>query len=118
MQALIQDLNEKPGHLLPGVRIVPYYNRTRLVNTTTQTVQENLFHGIALVSVVLLMFLGNVRTAVIVAVNVPLAVLIAFAALFLRKESGQSAVHRRGGYWHSGRFLRDHGRKHLPPPDT
>ena len=87
VRALVEQLNTTPGSLLPGVKIDPYYDRTRLINTTTETVRENLFHGMALVAIVLLMFLGNVRTAVIVAINVPLAVLVAFAALFLRDES-------------------------------
>ncbi|HEY2415385.1 MAG TPA: efflux RND transporter permease subunit [Pirellulaceae bacterium] len=85
--AVIDKLNNTPGRLLPGVKIVPYYNRTRLIHTTTETVRENLFHGMALVAIVLLMFLGNVRSAIIVAINVPLAVLVAFAALYLREES-------------------------------
>ncbi|MCA9236522.1 MAG: efflux RND transporter permease subunit [Planctomycetales bacterium] len=84
---LVDQLNNTPGALLPGVKIEPYYDRTGLINMTTETVRENLFHGMALVGIVLLMFLGNVRTAVIVAINVPLAVLVAFAALYLRDES-------------------------------
>jgi cobalt-zinc-cadmium resistance protein CzcA len=87
VEQLVAQLNATPGALLPGVKIEPYYDRTRLINTTTETVRENLFHGMALVGVVLLMFLGSVRTAIIVAINVPLAVLIAFAALYLRGES-------------------------------
>jgi cobalt-zinc-cadmium resistance protein CzcA len=87
VMGVLAELNDVPGRLLPGVKIVPYYDRTHLVNTTTETVRENLFHGMALVGIVLLMFLGNVRTALIVAVNVPLAVLVAFAALYLRGES-------------------------------
>lgn len=87
VEALVKEFNETPGRLLPGVKIVPYYDRTGLIHTTTETVRENLFHGMALVTIVLLMFLGNVRTAIIVAINVPLAVLVAFAALYLRGES-------------------------------
>jgi cobalt-zinc-cadmium resistance protein CzcA len=87
IEALVAELNDTPGQLLPGVKIEPYYDRTRLINTTTETVRENLFHGMALVALVLLMFLGNVRTALIVAINVPLAVMVAFAALYLRGES-------------------------------
>jgi heavy metal efflux system protein len=83
----IDQLNHEPGRLLPGVRIVPYYDRTELIATTTETVQENLLVGMALVSMVLLMFLSNVRCALIVAVNIPLAVLFAFFMLFLRGQS-------------------------------
>jgi cobalt-zinc-cadmium resistance protein CzcA len=84
--AKIEELN-RPGHLLPGVKIVPYYNRTDLINKTTETVHENLLVGMALVTTVLLMFLGNVRAAVIVAINIPLALLFAFAVLFVRGRS-------------------------------
>ncbi len=73
--------------MLPNVKIDPYYDRTELIHTTTDTVQENLLVGMALVSMVLLMFLSNVRSALIVALNVPLAVLFAFAMLFVRGRS-------------------------------
>jgi cobalt-zinc-cadmium resistance protein CzcA len=84
--ARIEEMNQ-PGHLLPGVKIVPYYNRTDLINKTTETVHENLLVGMALVTAVLLMFLGNVRAALIVAINIPLALLFAFAVLFVRGRS-------------------------------
>lgn len=87
VEALIQELNDTPGRLLPGVQIEPYYDRTDLIHMTTDTVRENLLTGMSLVAVILLMFLSNIRTAVIVAVNVPLAVLFAFGALFFRGES-------------------------------
>jgi cobalt-zinc-cadmium resistance protein CzcA len=84
--AKIDELN-RPGHLPPGVRIVTFYNRTTLIDRTTETVNENLLVGMALVTAILLMFLGNVRAALIVAVNVPLALLFAFAVLFVRGKS-------------------------------
>ena len=87
IEAKIRELNENPGRLLPGVKIVPYYDRNELINVTTETVRENLFLGITLVSLVLLMFLGNVRSAVIIAINLPLALLFAFSVLFLRGRS-------------------------------
>lgn len=83
----IDDLNNNPGRLLPGVQIVPYYDRRDLIGVTTETVRENLVTGIALVSIVLLMFLGNVRTALIIALNIPLALLFAFTVLYLRGKS-------------------------------
>src|SRR5262249_3973443 len=67
--------------------IEPYYNRSNLIGVTTETVRENLLVGMALVSIILLMFLNNVRTALIVAINIPLALLFAFAMLFLRGKS-------------------------------
>jgi cobalt-zinc-cadmium resistance protein CzcA len=83
----VRQINENPGRLLPGVRIEPYYDRTDLIRVTTETVRENLLMGIFLVTCVLLMFLSNVRTALIVAINIPLALLFAFGALYLRGQS-------------------------------
>lgn len=83
----IRELNETPGALLPGVKIEPYYDRTELIGITTETVRENLALGMALVTVILLMFLNDVRSALIVAINIPLALLFAFAVLFLRGRS-------------------------------
>jgi cobalt-zinc-cadmium resistance protein CzcA len=82
----VLELNE-PGRLLPGVSLEPYYDREDLVHLTTHTVQHNLFVGMILVTLILLMFLNNVRSALIVAVNIPLALLFAFAVLFLRGKS-------------------------------
>src|SRR5262249_51148259 len=76
-----------PGRLLPGVQIEPYYNRSELIGVTTETVRENLLVGMVLVTVILLMFLSNVRTALIVALNIPLALLFAFLMLFARGKS-------------------------------
>jgi heavy metal efflux system protein len=87
VEAKIEELNSTPGKLLPGVKIEPYYNRTSLIGVTTETVRENLILGLVLVSIILLMFLNNVRTALIVAINIPLALLFAFAVLFLRGKS-------------------------------
>jgi len=73
--------------MLPGVKIETYYNRRDLLNVTTETVRENLLLGMGLVTAVLLMFLSNVRSALIVAINVPLALLFAFVVLFVRGKS-------------------------------
>jgi cobalt-zinc-cadmium resistance protein CzcA len=84
----VEELNDPAsGRMLPGVRIEPYYDREDLLHVTTETVRENLLVGIALVTLILLMFLSNVRTALIVAINIPLALLFAFAALYLRGKS-------------------------------
>ena len=87
VKAKIDEFNNTPGRLLPGVQIEPFYDRSRLIDVTTETVRENLLVGMLLVSVILLMFLSNVRAAVIVAINIPLALLFAFAVLFLRNKS-------------------------------
>jgi cobalt-zinc-cadmium resistance protein CzcA len=82
----IEDLNTS-GKLLPGVKIVPYYNRTTLIDRTTETVHENLLVGMGLVTAILLMFLGNVRASLIAAINIPLALLFAFGVLYARGKS-------------------------------
>lgn len=80
-------LNKDSTLLLPGVKVVPYYDRTELVNVTTHTVEENLLVGMVLVSMILFMFLANVRCAIIVAINVPLALMVAFSILYMRGKS-------------------------------
>ncbi|HVX11865.1 MAG TPA: efflux RND transporter permease subunit [Pirellulales bacterium] len=87
LEAKIDELNTSKGKLLPGVKIQPYYDRTNLIDITTETVQENLLVGMVLVSLILLMFVSNVRSAFIVAINIPLALLFAFSVLFLRGKS-------------------------------
>ncbi len=72
----------RENHLLPpGMIIEPYYDRGKLVAVTTHTVVENLLVGMGLVTVVLFLFLGNVRASLITALNIPLALLIAFCGL-------------------------------------
>ena len=88
VKAKVEELNDPAsGRMLPGVQIEPYYDRTDLIHVTTETVTENLLVGIVLVTVILFMFLSNVRTALIVAINIPLALLFAFSVLFLRGKS-------------------------------
>lgn len=73
------------GILPKGFKVVPYYDRTELVHTTLHTVLENLTIGMVLVFLVLVVFLGNVRTALIAAINVPLAMFGAFILLDLTR---------------------------------
>jgi cobalt-zinc-cadmium resistance protein CzcA len=87
VKAKVRELNGTPGRLLPGVQIDTFYDRTDLIDLTTETVRENLLMGMGLVTVILLMFLSNVRSALIVAINIPLALLFAFGVLFLRGKS-------------------------------
>lgn len=87
VSAKIKELNETPGRMLPGVQIDPFYDRRELIGVTTETVHENLVVGMVLVTTILLTFLGNVRSAIIVAVNIPLALLFAFCVLFVRGKS-------------------------------
>jgi cobalt-zinc-cadmium resistance protein CzcA len=87
VNAKIDELNDTAGRLLPGVQLDRIFDLSRLIEVTTETVRENLAMGMGLVIVVLLMFLSNVRSALIVAVNVPLALAFAFSVLFLRGKS-------------------------------
>jgi cobalt-zinc-cadmium resistance protein CzcA len=75
------------AHFLPpGVSVVPHYDRTELIDRTLHTVRHNMIEGIALVLAVLVFFLGvgHVRSALVVAAVVPLALLGAFLLLDLR----------------------------------
>lgn len=72
----VADLNN--GVLPEGVTIRAYLDRTNLVNTTLDTVSHTLLEGMALVILVLIVFLGNWRGALIVAITIPIALLIAF----------------------------------------
>ena len=67
--------------LPPDVKIMPYYDRTDLIHETTRTVEGNLIRGMVLVLVVLGLFLFSVRTALIVAVTIPFALLFSFICL-------------------------------------
>ena len=70
------------NHLLPpGMDIEPYYDRANLISLTTHTVLENLLIGMILVTVVLFAFLGSARAALITALNIPLALLVAFIGM-------------------------------------
>ena len=78
----VRDLND---HILPpGVKVVPFLDRSELVHYTTHTVLHNLTEGIILVSIILFMFLGNLRGALIVALTIPFSLLFASICLDLR----------------------------------
>src|SRR5271169_2254633 len=83
----IDELNGTGGRhgLLPsGVRFVPHLDRSDLVKHTTHTVLRNLTDGVLLVTLILFLFLGNVRSALIVAVTIPFSLLFAAILLDLR----------------------------------
>jgi cobalt-zinc-cadmium resistance protein CzcA len=85
IHAMVQRLND---HILPrGVKIVPYLDRDDLVHYTTHTVLHNLAEGMILVVIILFVFLGNVRGALIVALTIPFALLFASICLDLRHIS-------------------------------
>ena len=75
----IKEINETS--LPPGVALLTTYDRTDLVENTLHTVSHTLFEGITIVVIVLIFFLGNVRTALVVAITIPLSLLFAFIAM-------------------------------------
>jgi heavy metal efflux system protein len=79
----VAELNERI--LPPGVKIVPHIDRDDLVHYTTHTVLHNLSEGIILVVIILFLFLGNVRSAVIVALTIPFSLFFASILLDLNK---------------------------------
>ena len=76
VEAKTKELNEE---ILPkDVKVHPFYDRSDLVELTTQTVERNLLRGMLLVIVVLVFFLYDLRAGLIVAATIPLALLFAF----------------------------------------
>jgi cobalt-zinc-cadmium resistance protein CzcA len=85
IHAMVKRLND---HILPpGVKIIPYLDRDDLVHYTTHTVEHNLTEGMVLVVIILFIFLGNARAAIIVAITIPFALLFASICLDLRHIS-------------------------------
>lgn len=81
----VDELNK--GKLPQGVTLKTFYDRTVLIHTTIETVVDVLIAGILLVSVILYVFLGHFRTAMIVALTVPVALLFTFCFLVARGDS-------------------------------
>ena len=77
----VRDLNN--GILPKGVNLNPFLDRSQLVKYTVATVENNLLAGVVLVSIVLFLFLGNVRGAIVVALTIPFALLVAAIGLNL-----------------------------------
>jgi len=85
VEAKTKELNER---VLPkDVKILPFYDRSDLVALTTETVERNLLRGMLLVVVVLVFFLYDFRTGLIVATAIPLALLFAFICLHVQDVS-------------------------------
>src|SRR5271170_3155701 len=86
LEGVHQKVEELNNHILPpGVKIVPFLDRSSLVRYTSHTVLHNLTEGMILVSLILLLFLGNVRGAIIVALTIPFALLFAATCLDLMR---------------------------------
>ena len=85
LQGIHEKVEELNDHILPpGVKIVPFIDRSDLVHFTSHTVLHNLTEGMILVSIILFLFLGNVRGALIVAATIPFSLLFASICLDLR----------------------------------
>ncbi len=86
LQGIHKKVAEMNDHILPaGVTVVPLIDRSDLVRFTTETVLHNLTEGFVLVTIVLMLFLGNVRAALIVAITIPFSLLFASICLQLRQ---------------------------------
>ena len=85
VEAEIEKINSD-GTLPPGVKVVPYYDRGTLVSVTTHTVLHNLVFGCLLVFVIQWIFLGDLRSALIVGVNIPFALFFAVMIMVARGE--------------------------------
>ncbi len=85
VHAEIEKINTD-GSLPPGVKLVPYYDRGALVSVTTRTVLHNLIFGCLLVFFVQWLFLGDLRSAIIVGVNIPFALFFSIIILVMRGE--------------------------------
>jgi cobalt-zinc-cadmium resistance protein CzcA len=85
LQGIHKKVEEMNDHILPpGVKIVPFIDRSDLVHYTTHTVLRNLMEGVGLVVIVLFLFLGNIRGAIIVALTIPFSLLFAATCLNLK----------------------------------
>jgi heavy metal efflux system protein len=85
VRAEIQKINTD-GSLPPGVKLVPFYDRTSLVDVTTATVLHNLINGCLLIFFIQWLFLGDLRSAIIVGVNIPFALFFSVIILVLLNE--------------------------------
>jgi cobalt-zinc-cadmium resistance protein CzcA len=85
IKAEVEKINND-GTLPPGVKLVPFYDRSSLVSVTTATVLHNLLFGCLLVFLIQWFFLGNLRSAIIVGVNIPFALFFSIIVLVLRGE--------------------------------
>src|SRR5271156_4902194 len=85
VKAEVEKMNSD-GSLPRGVEVVPFYDRTSLVNVTTHTVLHNLVFGCVLIFLIQWIFLGDLRSAIIVGVNIPFALFFSIIILVLRGE--------------------------------
>ncbi len=113
LQGIHKKVEELNDHILPpGVKVVPFIDRSDLVHFTSHTVLHNLTEGMILVSIILFLFLGNIRGALIVAATIPFSLLFASICLDLRHIPANLLSLGALGFWHGGRWRGGDGRKH------
>jgi len=84
LQGIHEEVDKLNNSILPkGVKVAPFLDRSKLVSYTVETVEHNLTEGVILVSIILFLFLGNIRGAIIVALTIPFALLFASICLDL-----------------------------------
>ena len=113
IQAAVEKLNSD-GTLPPGVKVVPYYDRSTLVSVTTKTVLNNLIFGCLLVFLIQWIFLGDLRSAIIVGINIPFALFFSVIILVLRGEDANLLSIGAVDFGIIVDFGGDPGRKHFP----
>ena len=113
VEAKTQELNTS---ILPkDVKVVPFYDRSDLVHETVVTVENNLLRGMLLVVVILIFFLYDVRSGLIVAADHSPVAPVRLRLPRSAGRVGEPAVDRRDRFRHPRRCRGDHGREHLPP---
>ena len=113
VKAAIDSLNHD-GSLPPGVKVVPFYDRSSLVAVTTHTVLHNLIFGCLLVFLIQWIFLGNLRSAIIVGVEHSVRAVLRHHSAGDYGRKRKPAVRRRGGFRDHRGFGGDPRRKYLP----
>ncbi|HSY43505.1 MAG TPA: CusA/CzcA family heavy metal efflux RND transporter [Candidatus Acidoferrum sp.] len=86
IKAAVETMNHD-GSLPPGVKVVPFYDRSSLIAVTTHTVLHNLVFGCILIFLIQWIFLGDLRSAIIVGLNIPFALFFAVIIIVMRGES-------------------------------
>jgi cobalt-zinc-cadmium resistance protein CzcA len=86
IESAVEKMN-RSGLLPPGVQIKPYYDRRDLIKVTTRTVIHNLIFGIALLFLIQFIFLGDLRSALIVSASIPVALFFAIIVMYIRGDS-------------------------------
>ncbi len=85
IEAVKEKIMEITPGLSPGVQIVPFYDRTELINRATDNLKETLLEEIVVAVIVILLFLGHFRSSIIVSIVLPVGVLISFLIMYYLK---------------------------------